>query len=78
MARALDTMLFGDVLLCNFQLTKFFVLFEDTKLFKGLVETGRLIHLEGVQKLPLDFFTNEVNCFYSFLELLGSILNMKK
>ena len=49
MARALDTMLFGDVLLCNFQLTKFFVLFEDTKLFKGLVETGRLILLEAVQ-----------------------------
>ena len=42
MARALDTMLFGDVLLCNFQLTKFFVLFEDTKLFKGLVETAQV------------------------------------
>ena len=42
MARALDTMLY-DVLLCNFQLTKFFVVFEDKIFFKGLVETGRLI-----------------------------------
>ena len=36
MARALDTMLYSDVLLCNFQLTKFFVVFEDKIFLRGL------------------------------------------